>query len=114
MKMCTAPHARKHAEDFAEGILSRKVCGSFVADMKFIVSVCVHGKARRKNYSRSSKVLLRTKNATLTRRAVANSKPRRPTQPADFAEGLRKVRGSSAEGWPRVCRQDETLLSFLT
>ena len=31
------------------------------------------------------------------RRAVANSKPRRPKQPADFVEGLRKVRGRFAE-----------------
>ena len=89
------PHARKHAEGNAEGISSRKVCGSFVADMKFNTSVCVHEKARRNDYSRRRKALLRTRNATLTRRAVANSKP---TTAGVF-------RGSSAEGWPRVGTQ---------
>ena len=29
LKMCTAPHARKHAEGFAEGVSSRKVCRRF-------------------------------------------------------------------------------------
>ena len=63
----------------------------------------MRGKAQRNDYSRSRKVLLRTRNATLTGRAVANMKPGRPKQPADFEEGLPKVLGGCAEGWPRVC-----------
>ena len=55
-----------------------------MTDMKLIVSVCVRGKARRNNYSRSRKVLPRRIITTLTR-AVANSKPSRPEQP-DCAE----------------------------
>ena len=50
---------------------------------------CVHENARRNDYSRRRKVLLRTRSATLTRRAVANSQNSRRIS--------RKLRGSSAE-----------------
>ena len=83
--MCTAPHPRKHAEGFAEG-------GSFVADMKLNYSVRAWKKTHEEPIAVEEKVLLRTRNATLTRRAVANSKPRRAKQPAYFAEALRKLR----------------------
>ena len=65
-------------------MLSRKVCGSFVAEMRLI---CFRLRAW---------ISMEKHAATLTIRAVANSKPRRPTQPVDFAEGLRKLRGRVA------------------
>ena len=77
---------------------SRKVFGSFVAGMKFNVSVCVRGKARRNEYSRSIKVLLHT---TLTRRAVANSKPYVAIFCGRFAEAPRKGGPVFAGKWPR-------------
>ena len=131
LNMCTAPHARKHAEGFAEGIISRKVCGSFVADMNLLFQFCMLGKARRSDDSRSRKVLLRTRSATLTRRAVANrcQQPPKKTKAAGgfrarFAEGSRKLRGRVAPCLPvaRVSQwspslhrlwRNTTLLPFL-
>ena len=78
---------------FAEGL--RKLCFS-LRGMNLLVSACVLFHARINDYSSSRKVLLRTRNATLTRRADANRRPRRPKQPADFAEGSRKLRGRVA------------------
>ena len=70
--------------------------GSFVPELNLIV--LRNGEARRNDYNGSSKVLLRTGNATLSRTAVAASEPRRPKQPTDFAEGLWKVRAPRKGG----------------
>ena len=122
MKICTAPHARKHAKGFAEGILSRKACGSFVADMKLVVAVCVRGKAWRSDYTRSGKVLLRTRNATLALEEPLPTAGQPGTFRGRLAEAWKggpvfagkcpRSTGSSMEPKPTGC--GEALLSFLT
>ena len=62
-----------------------------VSDLLQFVCVAKHGESITVGADRCGciKVLLHTRSATLTRRAVANSRPRGPKQPADFAEAPR-------------------------
>ena len=84
MNMCTAPHF--FGGRFAEALwLIQNLLFQFACVEK-------HGETITVEAERCCCV---QRNATLTRRAIANSKPRRPKQPVDFAEGLRKVRAEA-------------------
>ena len=95
--MCTEPRARKHAESFAEGFPSRKVSGSFVADMK--VAHCFNLRRVKKHEEAITVEAERCYCLQEAQRLLEEH-----SKPADVAEGSRKLRGSVA----RVCGQVPT------
>ena len=82
----------------AEGICSRKVCGSFVADIQLMFQ-CVHGKARRNDSSRRKGVAeCKKRNTYLKSRCQQQAKKAKTAGVfrRRFAEASRKLRGRVA------------------
>ena len=63
-----------------------------MAEMKLIVSVCVRGAARRSDYSRSRKVLLRARITTVLEEQLLTA-----CQDQNIRRSLQKVRAGFAE-----------------
>ena len=95
LKMYIALHARKHTEGFVEGICSRKVCGSFAADMFFVCFIfqCVHRNAQRNDYSRRK----RCRCVKETQRLLEEQLPTASQEDQNSRRILRKVCGRFAE-----------------
>ena len=82
----------------AEGICSRKVCGSFVADIQLMFQ-CLHGKARRSDSSRRKGVAAYKKRNTYSKSRCQQQAKKAKTAGVfrgRFAEASRKLRGRVA------------------